>query len=105
MDLEGRKRQDGVWGVNDPVQYGARSWRWLGLFSIISTLMVLFAFVRVALGEKIVGQVLVIDGDTIEIHGKHIHLWGVYYGLPARATAPLGLLASSNRVTRVLVQC
>lgn len=31
----------------------------------------------VALADQFVGQVIVIDGDTLEIHGTRIRLWGV----------------------------
>jgi endonuclease YncB( thermonuclease family) len=28
-------------------------------------------------GDELVGQASVIDGDTIEIHGERIRLWGI----------------------------
>ncbi|MCE3258163.1 MAG: nuclease, partial [Nitrobacter vulgaris] len=30
-----------------------------------------------ALADNVVGQASVIDGDTLEIHGIHIRLWGI----------------------------
>ena len=78
FDLEGIKRRDGNYEAHDPVQEGARSWRWLGILLMAVVAMILLALIRVALAnEHLVGRASVIDGDTIEIHGERIRLWGV----------------------------
>jgi endonuclease YncB( thermonuclease family) len=38
---------------------------------------VLFALTSPAAAEDIIGQATVIDGDTIEIHGRRVRLWGI----------------------------
>jgi hypothetical protein len=49
-----------------------------GLFKMGATLAVLtFGPRPVALADDLVGQASVIDGDTLEIHGTRIRLWGV----------------------------
>src|SRR5437764_15487400 len=44
--------------------------------SIIAALM-LFASSSIASPDDLVGQASVIDGDTLEIHGTRIRLWGI----------------------------
>lgn len=39
--------------------------------------LMLLLLSRAALADSFVGQVSVIDGDTLEIHGTRIRLWGV----------------------------
>ncbi|WP_347338654.1 thermonuclease family protein [Bradyrhizobium zhanjiangense] len=39
--------------------------------------LMLLLLSKVALADSFVGQVSVIDGDTLEIHGTRIRLWGV----------------------------
>jgi endonuclease YncB( thermonuclease family) len=46
--------------------------RWLFAFSVV-----LMGGLAQADGGDIVGQASVIDGDTIEIHGQRIRLWGI----------------------------
>jgi endonuclease YncB( thermonuclease family) len=49
-----------------------------GLFKIGATLAVLILGPRpIALADDLAGQASVIDGDTLEIHGTRIRLWGV----------------------------
>jgi endonuclease YncB( thermonuclease family) len=48
------------------------------LFKIGAILAALIGPLPVALaGDDLTGQASVIDGDTIEIHGAHIRLWGI----------------------------
>jgi endonuclease YncB( thermonuclease family) len=48
------------------------------LFKIGATLAVLvLGSTPVALADDLIGQASVIDGDTLEIHGSRIRLWGV----------------------------
>ncbi|NOJ46050.1 thermonuclease family protein [Bradyrhizobium archetypum] len=42
-----------------------------------SALLILMAFCTVAFADDLSGQVSVIDGDTLEIHGTRIRLWGI----------------------------
>ena len=49
-----------------------------GLFKIGASLAVLILGHRpIALADDLAGQASVIDGDTLEIHGTRIRLWGV----------------------------
>ena len=43
---------------------------------IIAVLMVL-ASTRIGLADDMTGQASIIDGDTLEIHGTRIRLWGI----------------------------
>src|SRR6202011_3299302 len=48
------------------------------LFKMGATLAVLIPGPRpVALADDLIGRASVIDGDTLEIHGSRIRLWGV----------------------------
>jgi len=44
------------------------------LFPLIAALL---ATIGPALADDLTGQASVIDGDTIEIHGTRIRLWGI----------------------------
>src|SRR3954466_12281585 len=46
------------------------------LRALVAT-VVLFACGPVAAADSLVGQPSVIDGDTLEIHGARIRLWGI----------------------------
>jgi len=39
--------------------------------------LVLFATSGAALADNLIGQASVIDGDTLEMHGERIRLWGI----------------------------
>src|SRR4051794_16802967 len=39
--------------------------------------MVLLASIGLAFSDDVIGQATVIDGDTLEIHGTRIRLWGI----------------------------
>jgi endonuclease YncB( thermonuclease family) len=43
----------------------------------ILVLLMLISFGRPALADDLIGQASVIDGDTLEIHGVRIRLWGI----------------------------
>jgi endonuclease YncB( thermonuclease family) len=45
-------------------------------FALIAAMMVI-ALTGVALSSELTGQVSIIDGDTLEIHGARIRLWGI----------------------------
>ena len=47
------------------------------LLHSLSILVMLFASTIVALPDDLAGQASVIDGDTLEIHGMRIRLWGI----------------------------
>ena len=42
-----------------------------------AVLVALLALTSPAAGQGIIGQATVIDGDTLEIHGQRIRLWGI----------------------------
>src|SRR3984885_2222438 len=49
-----------------------------GLFKIGATLAVLILGPRpIALADELAGQASIIDGDTLEIHGTRVRLWGI----------------------------
>jgi endonuclease YncB( thermonuclease family) len=49
-----------------------------GLFKMGAILSILILGPKpVALADDLIGQASVIDGDTLEIHGSRIRLWGI----------------------------
>src|SRR6201989_3014944 len=44
--------------------------------SLIAGLVVIASY-SVGLSDELVGQASVVDGDTLEIHGTRIRLWGI----------------------------
>lgn len=42
-----------------------------------STLIMASAFASISLADSFIGQASIVDGDTIEIHGTRIRLWGI----------------------------
>lgn len=46
-------------------------------FVVLATVVLVLSGVSLALAETIVGRGSIIDGDTLEIHGTRIRLWGV----------------------------
>jgi endonuclease YncB( thermonuclease family) len=58
--------------------YGKQQTAIRGLFKVGATLAVLILGpIPIALADDLAGQASVIDGDTLEIHGTRIRLWGV----------------------------
>jgi endonuclease YncB( thermonuclease family) len=49
----------------------------LAPFRCIAVATILLAFCRIALSDDLTGQASVVDGDTLEIHGTRIRLWGI----------------------------
>ena len=47
------------------------------LLHSLSILVMLFASTVAALPDDLAGQASVIDGDTLEIHGTRMRLWGI----------------------------
>jgi endonuclease YncB( thermonuclease family) len=47
------------------------------MFAKIAAAMVLIASAGAANANDLTGQASVIDGDTLEIHGSRIRLWGI----------------------------
>jgi len=46
------------------------------IYAIVAA-MLLWAIIGAAIGADLVGQATVIDGDTLEMHGQNIRLWGI----------------------------
>lgn len=49
----------------------------LGLLLRLATACLVFFAAHAAIAADLIGQVSVIDGDTLEIHGTRIRLWGI----------------------------
>jgi endonuclease YncB( thermonuclease family) len=49
----------------------------LGTARVWAAVLVLSTWSGLALADDLIGQASVIDGDTIEIHGTRIRLWGI----------------------------
>jgi len=57
-----------------------------------------------ATADDLVGQASIIDGDTLEIHGKRIRLWGIDAPL-RRAVALSGVHSGRRPSFRMLERC
>lgn len=51
--------------------------RWRLSISGLTIAALLIASIRLALSADLIGQASIIDGDTLEIHGTRIRLWGI----------------------------
>ena len=47
------------------------------VFRTIAPLLLLVALSGSALADDLIGKASVIDGDTLEMHGTRIRLWGI----------------------------
>lgn len=47
------------------------------MWGFVSAVLIVLGSVQVAVADGIVGRATVIDGDTIEIHGERIRLFGI----------------------------
>lgn len=54
-----------------------KGWWMVGAFGICFAILFLIIVFRAYAGDAIAGRASIIDGDTIEIHGQRIRLWGI----------------------------
>jgi endonuclease YncB( thermonuclease family) len=56
---------------------GSRSAEGFQITSFLGALLICAATAGLAAADEMVGQASIIDGDTLEIHGSRIRLWGI----------------------------